>query len=151
MSATAVIALVTSIALITLTDKLGRRMVVVIASIACTLTMLIVGILGFVPKTDALRNFLIFDACVWSFFNVARKSIFTRNRGSSSSSSSSSKLVPHPDTGQSGLTPSNSRQSWMGLRRRGRIAATARANRWYRRRNFCDLRADLQHLHSHHV
>jgi SP family sugar:H+ symporter-like MFS transporter len=35
--------------------------------------MLIVGILGFVPKTSALKNFLIFVACVWSFFNVARK------------------------------------------------------------------------------
>ncbi|KAH6672695.1 general substrate transporter [Plectosphaerella plurivora] len=71
----AVIALVTSISLITLTDKFGRRIVVVVASIVCTITMLIVGILGFVPKTTPLKNFLIFDACVWSFFNVALGSL----------------------------------------------------------------------------
>jgi uncharacterized membrane protein YbaN (DUF454 family) len=47
-------------------------MVVVTAAGICTLTMLIVGILGFVPKTTPLTNFLIFVACVWSFFNVAR-------------------------------------------------------------------------------
>ncbi|KAI9162757.1 substrate transporter [Paramyrothecium foliicola] len=70
-----VIALVTSVSLITLTDKFGRRIVVVVSSIVCTLTMLIVGILGFVPKTTPLKNFLIFDACVWSFFNVALGSL----------------------------------------------------------------------------
>ncbi|KAM5345993.1 hypothetical protein ACJ41O_011854 [Fusarium nematophilum] len=70
-----VIALLTSISLITLTDKFGRRRIVIIASIVCTVTMLVVGILGFVPKTTALKNFLIFDACVWSFFNVALGSL----------------------------------------------------------------------------
>lgn len=70
--ATAGIALLTSVSLITLTDKFGRRLVVVVAAFACTITMLVVGILGFVPKTTPLKNFLIFDACVWSFFNVAR-------------------------------------------------------------------------------
>ena len=34
---------------------------------------MVVGILGFVPKSEPLKNFLIFTACVWSFFNVARK------------------------------------------------------------------------------
>ncbi|KAL7940835.1 general substrate transporter [Trichoderma barbatum] len=53
----------------------GRRMVVVTAAGICTLTMLIVGILGFVPKTTPLTNFLIFVACVWSFFNVALGSL----------------------------------------------------------------------------
>ncbi|KAB5546910.1 sugar transporter [Coniochaeta sp. 2T2.1] len=66
-----VIALLTSISLILLTDKFGRRLVVVYASIICTVTMLVVGVLGFVSKTDPLKNFLIFVACLWSFFNVA--------------------------------------------------------------------------------
>ncbi|KAL7916802.1 general substrate transporter [Trichoderma velutinum] len=70
-----IIALTTSISLILLTDKFGRRMVVVTAAVICTLTMLIVGILGFVPKTTPLTNFLIFVACVWSFFNVALGSL----------------------------------------------------------------------------
>jgi hypothetical protein len=56
-----------------LTDKFGRRNIVLIAAIVCTFTMLVVGILGFVAKTTPLKNFLIFTACVWSFFNVARK------------------------------------------------------------------------------
>lgn len=34
--------------------------------------MLLVGILGFVPKTESLKDFLIFVACLWTFFNVAR-------------------------------------------------------------------------------
>ncbi|KAG4436677.1 hypothetical protein IFR05_007856 [Cadophora sp. M221] len=71
----AVIALGTSLTLITVTDKFGRRNVVVIAAIVCTFTMLIVGILGFVPKTKPLQNFLIFVACMWSFFNVALGSL----------------------------------------------------------------------------
>ncbi len=39
--------------------------------------MLIVGILGFVSQTPPLMNFLIFIACVWSFFNVARRLCLT--------------------------------------------------------------------------
>ena len=55
------------------TDKLGRRRLVFISAIVCTVTMLVVAILGLVPKTPALQNFLIFDACLWSFFSSARK------------------------------------------------------------------------------
>jgi SP family sugar:H+ symporter-like MFS transporter len=57
----------------TLTDKFGRRQIVILSAVVCTITMLVVGILGFVSKTPPLQNFLIFTACVWSFFNVARK------------------------------------------------------------------------------
>ncbi|PVH79891.1 MFS general substrate transporter [Cadophora sp. DSE1049] len=70
-----VIALVVSITLISLTDLFGRRKVVVISAIVCTTAMLVVGILGFVEKTEPLKNFLIFVACVWSFFNVALGSL----------------------------------------------------------------------------
>lgn len=77
----AIIALLASISLIILTDKFGRRLVVVVSASVCTFTMLIVGILGFVEKTAALKNFLIFIACVWSFFNVARKFCWVQTRG----------------------------------------------------------------------
>lgn len=46
---------------------MGRRLAVLIASAICTVTMLIVGILGLVPHSQPLQNFLIFVACVWSF------------------------------------------------------------------------------------
>lgn len=72
---TAAIALATSISLILMSDRVGRRPIVFISAIVCTVTMMVVGILGFVPKTEPLQNFLIFFACIWSFFNVARKSI----------------------------------------------------------------------------
>ncbi|KAH7381064.1 general substrate transporter [Cadophora sp. MPI-SDFR-AT-0126] len=70
-----VIALAVSITLISLTDLFGRRKVVVISAIVCTTAMLVVGVLGFVEKTESLKNFLIFVACVWSFFNVALGSL----------------------------------------------------------------------------
>ncbi|KAH8810798.1 general substrate transporter [Xylogone sp. PMI_703] len=70
-----IIALGTSVSLISLTDKFGRRIVVIISAIVCTTTMLVVGILGFVTKTGPLKNFLIFAACTWSFFNVALGSL----------------------------------------------------------------------------
>ena len=73
LTPTAIIALLTSITLILVTDKFGRRLVVFVSGIACSITMLIVGILGFVDKTPPLQNFLIFVACVWSFFSNARK------------------------------------------------------------------------------
>nr|XP_036575076.1 MFS alpha-glucoside [Colletotrichum truncatum]KAF6781586.1 MFS alpha-glucoside [Colletotrichum truncatum] len=50
-------------------DKIGRRLLVLVAVGFCMGTLLIVGILGLVPQTSALKNFLIFVACVWSFFN----------------------------------------------------------------------------------
>lgn len=50
-------------------DKIGRRRLVLIAMGFCMGTLLVVGILGLVPQTQALMNFLIFVACVWSFFN----------------------------------------------------------------------------------
>jgi hypothetical protein len=69
----AIIALMSSSTLVLLTDRFGRRIIVFVAAIVCTVTMLVLGILGFVPKTAPLQNFLIFTACVWSFFNVARE------------------------------------------------------------------------------
>jgi hypothetical protein len=36
--------------------------------------MMVVGILGFVNKTTPIQNLLIFVACVWAFFNKARRS-----------------------------------------------------------------------------
>ncbi|KAI9157947.1 sugar transporter [Paramyrothecium foliicola] len=62
-----VISLLTATCLIVATDKLGRRFAVLGASTLCTVAMLMVGILGFVPKTKPLQNFLIFVACLWSF------------------------------------------------------------------------------------
>ncbi|KAH8721814.1 sugar transporter [Ilyonectria robusta] len=50
-------------------DKIGRRLLVLIAMGFCMGALLVVGILGLVPRTQALMNFLIFVACVWSFFN----------------------------------------------------------------------------------
>lgn len=44
-----------------------------VSAIVCTITMLIIGILGTVTKTTPLLDFLIFVACVWSFFNNSRK------------------------------------------------------------------------------
>jgi MFS family permease len=66
---------VCSLTLILLTDRFGRRLIVVTSAIVCTITMLVVSILSFVPKTDALKNFLIFTACIWSFFNIALGSV----------------------------------------------------------------------------
>ncbi|CAM1501511.1 Fc.00g034950.m01.CDS01 [Cosmosporella sp. VM-42] len=70
-----IIALATAVALILWTDRFGRRLVVFVSSIVCTITMLVVGILGKVDKTPPLKNFLIFVACLWSFFNVALGSL----------------------------------------------------------------------------
>lgn len=67
------IALVASVCLMVATDKIGRRNIVFVASIVCTIAMLVIGILGLVPKTPALNNFLIFIACLWSFCSNARK------------------------------------------------------------------------------
>lgn len=54
-------------------DKIGRRLLVLVSVGFCMGTLLIVGILGLVPQTGALKNFLIFVACVWSFFNSIGK------------------------------------------------------------------------------
>lgn len=59
--------------LILYTDKFGRRVVVLLSAIVCSITMLVVGVLDNVPKTPPLQNFLIFVACVWSFFNNSRE------------------------------------------------------------------------------
>ncbi|KAL1959385.1 hypothetical protein VTO42DRAFT_2188 [Malbranchea cinnamomea] len=66
-----VISMVTAIFLMLFTDKFGRRLVVLVSTIVCTIAMLIVGILGEVTVTAPLKKFLIFVACVWSFFSVA--------------------------------------------------------------------------------
>ncbi|KAI8657187.1 MFS domain-containing protein [Fusarium keratoplasticum] len=70
-----VIALVTSIVLMLWTDYLGRRIIVIVASVVCTLTMFIVGIVGQFSTTKPLQNFCIFVACVWSLFNAALGSL----------------------------------------------------------------------------
>lgn len=70
----AIIALVTSITLVFTTDRFGRRNIVLTSVTICTLMLLIVGILGFVPKTGPLKKLLIVIACLWSFFNTARES-----------------------------------------------------------------------------
>ncbi len=59
-----------------ISDKLGRRRIVLVSVIVSTVSMLVIGILGFVPKTDPLKDLLIFVACLWDFFNIARKSSF---------------------------------------------------------------------------
>lgn len=69
-----VISLLTATCLIVATDKLGRRLAVLLATVICTVTMLAVGILGLVPRSSTpLRNFLIFVACLWSFGSNARE------------------------------------------------------------------------------
>ncbi|PSN71411.1 MFS general substrate transporter [Corynespora cassiicola Philippines] len=67
----AIISLVTATCLILATDTFGRRIVVFASSILCTVALLLVGILGQVPQTDALKNFLIFVGCLWSLGNNA--------------------------------------------------------------------------------
>ncbi|KAL4876472.1 MFS general substrate transporter [Aspergillus karnatakaensis] len=64
------IQLATSLALMLLSDKFGRRVMVFGATILCTVTLLIVGILGFITPTQALKSFLVFLACAWSFANT---------------------------------------------------------------------------------
>ncbi|KAM5343421.1 hypothetical protein ACJ41O_011958 [Fusarium nematophilum] len=64
------IQLFTAICLIFATDRFGRRKMVFTAVIICTGTLLVVGILAFVSKTTAVKNFLIFVACVWAFANA---------------------------------------------------------------------------------
>lgn len=71
----AVIALITSIALMLWTDRFGRRIIVIAASIICTVTMLIVGIVGQFDRPKPVQNFCIFVACVWSLFNAALGSL----------------------------------------------------------------------------
>ncbi|KPM41346.1 hypothetical protein AK830_g5203 [Neonectria ditissima] len=70
-----VIALVTSIVLMFLTDRFGRRIVVFVSSVVCTFTMIIVGIVGQFSSTKPLQNFCIFIACVWSLFNASLGSL----------------------------------------------------------------------------
>ncbi|KAF5012333.1 hypothetical protein FDECE_1560 [Fusarium decemcellulare] len=70
-----VIALVTSIALMLWTDRFGRRIIVFVSSVVCTITMLVVGIVGQFSSTKPLQNFCIFIACVWSLFNAALGSL----------------------------------------------------------------------------
>ncbi|KAM0325873.1 hypothetical protein ACHAQA_007176 [Verticillium albo-atrum] len=65
------ISLFTATSLILITDKFGRRPVVFVSAVGCTLAMLLVGVLGLLEKTMPLQNFLIFVACVWSFFSNA--------------------------------------------------------------------------------
>lgn len=71
----AIIQLVSSVFLILIADKAGRRRPTFISTVGCTLALLVVGILGFVEKTTAIRNLLIFVACVWAFFSKALGSI----------------------------------------------------------------------------
>ncbi|RTE77765.1 hypothetical protein BHE90_007770 [Fusarium euwallaceae] len=70
-----IIQLVSALALILISDKAGRRSSTFVSAIACSLSMMVVGILGFVNKTTPIQNLLIFVACVWAFFNKALGSI----------------------------------------------------------------------------
>ncbi|KAM6511998.1 hypothetical protein FALCPG4_016986 [Fusarium falciforme] len=70
-----IIQLVSALALILISDKAGRRSPTFVSVIGCSLSMMVVGILGFVNKTTPIQNLLIFVACVWAFFNKALGSI----------------------------------------------------------------------------
>jgi MFS transporter, SP family, sugar:H+ symporter len=72
---TAVVQFVSAILLILVSDKVGRRRTTLIATTVCTIAMIVVGVLGFVDKTTAILNLLIFVATVWSFFSKALGSI----------------------------------------------------------------------------
>lgn len=102
----------TSVWLIVVTDRFGRRNIVLISSAACTVTMLVVGILGFVEKTTPLLNFLIFVACVWSFFSSARES------------------CPQSLTSGMHTYSSHSRQSRLGFCRRGVVPEAPSQDSW---------------------
>ncbi|CAK7217233.1 hypothetical protein SCUCBS95973_003076 [Sporothrix curviconia] len=74
----AIIQLVSSVVLVLVADRAGRRRPTLISTIGCTLALLVVGILGFVVKTNnskPIRSLLIFVACVWAFFSKALGSI----------------------------------------------------------------------------
>jgi len=55
------------IVLVFTTDRLGRRPTVLAMAILCTTMMLLVGILGQLTQTPALKDILILAACLWSF------------------------------------------------------------------------------------
>lgn len=55
------------------TDYIGRRNVVIGLGIGCTFFLLIIGILGQLEKTSAVKNTLIAMACLWSACNVGRE------------------------------------------------------------------------------
>lgn len=57
------------------TDRFGRRIIVFISSVTCTICMLIVAVIGLFHSTKALQNFCIFVGCVWSLFNAALGSL----------------------------------------------------------------------------
>ncbi|CAK7198021.1 hypothetical protein SEUCBS139899_000677 [Sporothrix eucalyptigena] len=65
----AIIQLVSSVFLILVSDKIGRRRPTLVSVAVCTVALMVVGILGFVEKTQAVQHFLIFVACVWAFFS----------------------------------------------------------------------------------
>ncbi|KAL4878200.1 MFS general substrate transporter [Aspergillus karnatakaensis] len=66
-----ILALVSSLALMFGTDKFGRRFIVFLSCIICSLALFVVAIIGLFDSTTALQNFCIFTACVWSIFNSA--------------------------------------------------------------------------------
>ncbi|KAK1138411.1 hypothetical protein N8T08_002627 [Aspergillus melleus] len=63
------IQLFTALCLMLLTDRFGRRNMVFVSVIICTVTLLLVGVLAFVTKTAAVKAFLVFVACFWAFAN----------------------------------------------------------------------------------
>ncbi|KAI9036016.1 uncharacterized protein KD926_002538 [Aspergillus affinis] len=63
------IQLFTALCLMLLTDSFGRRNMVFVSVIICTVTLLLVGILAFVAKTAGVKAFLVIVACVWAFAN----------------------------------------------------------------------------------
>ncbi|KAK8853488.1 hypothetical protein IAR55_004195 [Kwoniella newhampshirensis] len=52
------------------TDRMGRRNITIVLTGVCCLALLIIGILGHIPHTEATKNALIFIACVWSAGSV---------------------------------------------------------------------------------
>lgn len=57
------------------TDRFGRRMIVFVSSVICTICMLVVAVIGLFPSTTPLKNFCIFVGCLWSLFNAALGSL----------------------------------------------------------------------------
>jgi MFS family permease len=53
------------------TAKFGRRFIVFLSSIICSISLFVVTIISLFDSTTALQNFCIFTACIWSLFNSA--------------------------------------------------------------------------------
>ncbi|WVQ84236.1 hypothetical protein IAT38_006388 [Cryptococcus sp. DSM 104549] len=52
------------------TDRMGRRTIVIVLGAICCTMLLVIGVLGHVPHTEATKVVLIVAACFWSASNV---------------------------------------------------------------------------------